>query len=71
MARALAVILRDGDPRGIAASDDLTIKEAVRDVGIDDPIDSSAYRDGRSRLSCQLPLGAVPDGLIVRIAPEE
>lgn len=36
----------------------------------DDLLDSSDHRTPRSRLSCQLPVGAA-DGLRVRIAPED
>jgi 2Fe-2S ferredoxin len=36
-----------------------------------DLLDSSAYRDARSRLSCQIPFSAALDGLRVTIAPED
>ena len=34
-------------------------------------LDGSLHRDARSRLSCQLNLTDVPDGLRVTIAPED
>lgn len=42
-------------------------------VGVDedDLLDSSAHRDRRSRLSCQVPLSDDLDGLRVTIAPED
>ncbi|MBW6522679.1 2Fe-2S iron-sulfur cluster binding domain-containing protein [Sphingomonas sp. RHCKR47] len=40
-------------------------------VDEDDLLDSSAHRDRRSRLSCQVPLSDVLDGLRVTIAPED
>lgn len=36
-----------------------------------DLLDSSDYRDGRSRLSCQIPFGDAFDGMGVTIAPED
>ena len=36
-----------------------------------DLLDSSDHRNGRSRLSCQIPLTAQLDGLRVTIAPED
>jgi len=36
-----------------------------------DLLDSSDHRDGRSRLSCQIPLTGAMDGLNVTIAPED
>ena len=36
-----------------------------------DLLDSSDYRTGGSRLSCQLPFGPALDGLRVTIAPED
>jgi 2Fe-2S ferredoxin len=36
-----------------------------------DLLDSSDYRTGESRLSCQLPFSAALDGLRVTIAPED
>jgi len=37
----------------------------------DDLLEGSAYRDGRSRLACQIPYTADLDGLHVQIAPED
>lgn len=37
----------------------------------DDLLDSSSHRDGRSRLSCQVPVTPQLDGLRVTIAPED
>ncbi|GGC00876.1 ferredoxin [Novosphingobium endophyticum] len=37
----------------------------------DDLLDSSSKRDGRSRLSCQLPVTPELEGLRVTIAPED
>ncbi|MDE1147084.1 MAG: 2Fe-2S iron-sulfur cluster-binding protein [Azospirillaceae bacterium] len=37
----------------------------------DDLLDSSSHRDGRSRLSCQIPLIDALDGLTVTVAPED
>ena len=37
----------------------------------DDLLNSSDHRTACSRLSCQLPVAQVPDGLRVRIAPED
>lgn len=37
----------------------------------DDLLDSSDHRNEYSRLSCQLPVERVPDGLRVQIAPED
>ncbi|AYJ86576.1 ferredoxin [Sphingomonas paeninsulae] len=36
-----------------------------------DLLDSSDQRDGRSRLSCQIPFSAALDGLKITIAPED
>lgn len=36
-----------------------------------DMLECSLYRQPNSRLSCQLPVDAAMNGLIVRIAPEE
>jgi 2Fe-2S ferredoxin len=37
----------------------------------DDLLDSSDHRTAFSRLSCQLQVASVPDGLRVTIAPED
>ena len=37
----------------------------------EDLLDSSEYRRAESRLSCQIPISAVLDGLHVTIAPED
>lgn len=37
----------------------------------DDLLNSSDHRTGYSRLSCQLPVDRVPEGMRVRIAPED
>jgi 2Fe-2S ferredoxin len=42
------------------------VSETERDL-----LESSAYRRPESRLSCQIPLSGVADGLRVEIAPEE
>ena len=36
-----------------------------------DLLDSSDHRVSNSRLACQIPFEALPDGLVVRIAPED
>ncbi|WP_375396906.1 2Fe-2S iron-sulfur cluster-binding protein [uncultured Sphingomonas sp.] len=36
-----------------------------------DLLDSSSFRDGNSRLSCQLPMNDALDGMTVRIAEED
>lgn len=37
----------------------------------DDLLDSSEHRQPNSRLSCQIPVGPVTEGMIVTIAPED
>lgn len=41
------------------------------DADENDLLDSSSHRTGQSRLSCQIPMTADLDGLIVTIAPED
>lgn len=45
--------------------------EALREGGVDDLLDSSDARQADSRLSCQVPLTPVLDGLTVVIVPED
>jgi 2Fe-2S ferredoxin len=37
----------------------------------DDLLESSSHRQANSRLSCQIPLAAIIDGMQVTVAPED
>jgi 2Fe-2S ferredoxin len=54
--------------------EDAALSAAIAPPGEDEAALASALRHyvaGRSRIACQIPLRAVPDGLLVTVAPEE
>ncbi|MBU0557128.1 MAG: 2Fe-2S iron-sulfur cluster binding domain-containing protein [Alphaproteobacteria bacterium] len=102
----IRVRLRSGEEKDIAAQEDRSLMEALRDGGVeellalcggccscatchvilepgvfdaldsmnvdeDDLLDSSSHRRATSRLSCQVPVNALPDGAIITVAPED